>query len=674
MAEVSENVLIKVDEHRSLAAELLWPESPRGVVIVLREPATGGSGSRERQVARSLSKRGYAAVIVDLPTATSDEKAAALDPASSTDCVYSAIAFANAEAGEARLPVGIFGARASAAVALATAAKWPEEARAVVAYGGQFDRDVSPDAIRAPSLLLVGSRDGRLVKSNRAMMQRLRGTKALTIIQGAENRLEEPEAVESVAEAAGEWFDRYLRPESQDQPESSAQQTLSSRTAPSAPEAESEVGSLIRAVAEPFNSLEEAQLAPLLERVGDAKVVLIGEATHGTSEFYRMRARITQELISKKGFTIVAAEADWPDAEHVDEYVSLREKKPTRKWEAFARFPTWMWRNEETLTFIEWLKQRNEAVGRPERRAGFYGLDMYSLNTSMHEVISYLESRDAELADMAKQRYRTLLSYQHDPIDYGRSALRDRYTTSEDDVVQMLTDLLERRLALVSQTNDGERFFDAERNAAVVASAEKYYRLVFRGSYESWNHRDQHMLDTLKALLDFRGTDAKAVVWAHNSHVGDAAWTQMGDSGETNLGELSRNEFGDGCYLIGFGTHVGTVAAATDWGGQVEIKGVRPSRKGSYEHLFHEEGPPSFLLPLKGDGRLREARLPPRLERAIGVIYRPDTELLSHYFQADLPYQFDEYIWFDKSRAVSPLSDAERAPELPDRHPFLLVD
>lgn len=429
---------------------------------------------------------------------------------------------------------------------------------------------------------------------------------------------------------------------------------------------------LIAEEAEPFASIAEADLDPLLERIGDAKVVLIGEASHGTSEFYRMRVRITKELIERRGFTIVAAEADWPDAERVDEYVRLREGKPERAWEAFARFPYWMWRNEETLEFIEWLRRRNESLAIVEERAGFYGLDLYSLHRSMQEVIAYLGERDVELTELAKLRYGGLLAYQ-DPVEYGRKALLTRYASSEDDVVRMLLELLERRLSLMGEQGDGESFFDAERNASVVEAAEKYYRLVFQGSYASWNHRDRHIFSTLEALLAKRGESAKAVVWAHNSHVGDAARTQMKEEGEINIGELARAAFGEASYLIGFGTHAGTVAAASDWGGSLEIKDVRPSHERSFERLFHDCGVERFFLPLR-HGELRRRFDEARLQRAIGVIYRPQTELQSHYFQARLAQQFDEYIWFDQTRAVTPIEADERAPRFPERHPFLLVD
>lgn len=433
-----------------------------------------------------------------------------------------------------------------------------------------------------------------------------------------------------------------------------------------------EKSALIREAAEPFDEIKSSALDALLERIGDARVVLIGEATHGTREFYLMRQQITRALIERKDFEIIGTEADWPDAEYVDEYVRIREGKPDRAWDAFTRFPTWMWRNREVLQFVEWLRSHNEARD-PEKRTGYYGLDLYSLYTSVHEVLSYLRKVDQDLERMAAERYACLAPFSGDPALYGRAVTSERYEACEDDVTNLLTSLLRKRLDLMEK--DGERFFDAAQNAHLVASAERYYRTMYYGSVKSWNLRDTHMFETLVRIMDFRGEGSKAVVWAHNSHLGDAAATEMSARGEINLGHLCRATYGDDAYLIGFGTHTGTVAAADSWGGEVAVKQLRPSRPDSYEHLFHHSGIPRLMLPLREPphaevrGELGEELR----QRAIGVIYRPETELQSHYFKAVLPEQFDEYIWFDESSAVRPLDHAT-APDLPERHPFLLID
>lgn len=426
------------------------------------------------------------------------------------------------------------------------------------------------------------------------------------------------------------------------------------------PSPEPPVAHLIREVCQPLKSIEDAELGPLLDQIGDARVVLLGEATHGTSEFYRMRARITSELVLRRGFNIVAIEGDWPDASRVDRHI--RDLGPPVGQEPiFTRFPTWMWRNREVVELIAWLRSHNELVDDPERRVGFYGLDLYSLYKSVDAVLAYLRDVDPKAAEIARERYACLSPWARDPALYGRAAINRGYAQCEAPVVQVLRDLLERRLEYA--VADGDRFFDAASNAHLVAAAEEYYRVMYYGGPASWNLRDQHMFDTLERLLEFRGPGAKAVVWAHNSHVGDARATEMGAArGEHNIGQLCRQGFGDSAFSIGFGTHTGTVAAATDWGGPMEIKKVRPSHPTSYERLFHEAEVPAFLLSLRNPVRtaVREELAPPRLERAIGVIYRPETELQSHYFQAALPWQFDAYAWFDETQAVDSL-DAESA-------------
>ena len=424
--------------------------------------------------------------------------------------------------------------------------------------------------------------------------------------------------------------------------------------------------SLLREEAQPMTSIDEAELGGLLERIGDHPFVLLGEASHGTSEFYRMRDRITRELILHKGFTAVAVEADHPDAARIDAWVRHRPITGPA-FEPFSRFPTWMWRNHEVRTFVDWLHTHNADAADPQRQVSFHGLDLYSLYTSRAAVIDYLEGVDAEAAALARHRYGCLTPWQHDPASYGRAVVTGHFAGCEDEVVQVLGDLLRRRLEL----GTGEDYGEAAQNALVVANAERYYRIMYHGSRESWNLRDQHMFETLKTIRVRRGPGTKVVVWEHNSHIGDASATEMGARGEHNVGMLARREYGEDAYLVGFGTHDGVVAAASEWGGPMERKTIRPSHPDSYERLCHESGVPAFLLPLREARRpeLREELLEPRLERAIGVIYRPETELQSHYFQASLPRQFDEYIWFDRTTPVQPVAVHEVG-GLPDTYPF----
>jgi len=418
---------------------------------------------------------------------------------------------------------------------------------------------------------------------------------------------------------------------------------------------------------EKFASIESAHVAPMLERIGDSRVVLLGEASHGTSEFYRMRARITRALIEKKGFSFVAIEGDWPDAARIDNYVR-HNKVPRTEWTAFARFPMWMWRNREVREFVDWLREHN-AQSKPAARVAFHGLDLYSLYNSIQVILDYLESVDPKTAEVARQRYGCLTPWQSDPAVYGHATLTGQYQTCEKEVTSMLTDLLRKRGAYAE--HDGERFMDAVQNARLVANAERYYRIMYYGSRSSWNLRDSHMFETLKNLLSYHGPRSKAIIWAHNSHVGDSAATEMSTREEYNIGHLCRDEYGNACYSIGFGTHSGTVAAASNWEEPMQVKTVRASLAGSYERLCHDTGDPRFLLPLRGLSHSSQIAglMQPKLERAIGVIYRPETELQSHYFEAVLPRQFDEYVWFDETCAVTPLR-SEELEGLPDTYPF----
>jgi protein-L-isoaspartate(D-aspartate) O-methyltransferase len=432
------------------------------------------------------------------------------------------------------------------------------------------------------------------------------------------------------------------------------------------------IATLIAQNCEPFESIEHANLDALVSRIGRARVVLIGESTHGTSEFYRLRARITQALIARAGFNIVALEADWPDTAAVDRVVRKRPASPLRE-PMFSRFPTWMWRNTDMQRFVEWLTRHNASTPTDTAQTSLHGLDIYSLNNSIGAVLDYLDRVDPTAAFTAREMYACFTPWERDPATYGRAAASGALATCEHQALSTLRSLLEERLRY--SKFDGDSFFDAARNATVVHEAEKYYRAMYRGARESWNIRDRHMFETLLALLEHRGPNAKAVVWAHNSHVGNAAATELGMHGEVNIGQLARERFGDSCYSIGFGTDRGTVAAATNWDAPMQIMAVRPSHPDSYERLCHDAAKKAsasnFMLPLRAAHSLglRSALLQPRLERAIGVIYRPDTELVSHYFQATLPAQFDEYVWIDETSAVEPIATTATAGD-PETFPF----
>jgi erythromycin esterase-like protein len=399
----------------------------------------------------------------------------------------------------------------------------------------------------------------------------------------------------------------------------------------------------------------------LLNLIGDARLVLIGEASHGTHEFYRERAQITKRLIAEKGFTAVAVEADWPAAYRINRYARGLGDGETAvsALSAFDRFPMWMWRNADVLDFIGWLRSHNDSLSAGETKAGFYGLDLYSMYGSIAAVLAYLDKVDPEAAGRARYRYSCLEHFGEDTQAYGYAASFGLTEPCEGEVLNQLVDI-QRRASEYTQGGAAseDEFFYAEQNARLVKNAEEYYRTMFGNHVSSWNLRDTHMAETLDALLahlDRKGERSKVVVWAHNSHLGDARATEMGDRGEHNIGQLARQRYGKGAVLVGFSTYTGTVTAAINWDEPGQLMSVRPGLPDSYEALFHEVDLPRFMLFPRSDISVQEGLSEPRLQRAIGVIYRPETERLSHYFMTRLPNQFDAIIHIDETRAVEPL-------------------
>jgi erythromycin esterase-like protein len=399
----------------------------------------------------------------------------------------------------------------------------------------------------------------------------------------------------------------------------------------------------------------------LVDLIGDARFVLLGEASHGTHEFYRERAVISKKLIYQRGFKAVAVEADWPDAYRINRFVHgvSEDVDSVEALSGFKRFPQWMWRNADVLDFVGWLREHNDEQVFEDRKCGFYGLDLYSLHASIEAVLDYLKKVDPEAAKRAREHYGCFEHFGKEIETYGYAAGFGLTPTCEDAVVKELVAL--RRKAMEYLQRDGQvaadAYFCAEQNARVVRNAEQYYRNMFRREVSSWNLRDTHMMESLVSLADHlgkRGAPAKIIVWAHNSHLGDARATQMSERGELNLGQLVRQRFGKEVVLIGFTTYEGTVTAASDWDGPAERKNVRPGHADSYEAFFHDVDLPRFYLDLRR-ADISSALRVERLERAIGVIYRPETELISHYFNARLSDQFDAVLHFDHTRAVEPL-------------------
>ncbi|WP_151634026.1 erythromycin esterase family protein [Noviherbaspirillum aerium] len=418
------------------------------------------------------------------------------------------------------------------------------------------------------------------------------------------------------------------------------------------------------------------KLGPIVEQIGDASIVLLGEATHGSREFYRIRAEITKYLIAEKGFDAIAVEADWPDALRVSRYVraahsplaaaidpgAQQAAEPRQALQGFERFPQWMWRNTEVVELVAWLKQHNQQRTAQGDGVGFYGLDLYSLRNSMEAVVRYLSTVDPEAARQARARYACFDHLAEDPQRYGYAATFGMRKDCEDEVIRQLVAMTTdaRRYADADGEGAADELFYAQQNARVAQNAEAYYRTMFQGQNASWNLRDEHMADTLDALRTHiaqrKGGKAKVVVWAHNSHIGDARATEMGDHGQLNLGQLVRERHGMAeTFLLGFTTHDGTVTAASEWDGPAEKKTVRPSLVNSYERLLHDTGLKHFFLRMRDRRYLSELLQERRLERAIGVIYLPESERMSHYFYASLSRQFDAVVHVDTTQALRPL-------------------
>jgi erythromycin esterase-like protein len=398
----------------------------------------------------------------------------------------------------------------------------------------------------------------------------------------------------------------------------------------------------------------------LLEAIGPARFILLGEASHGTHDFYRERIRVTQRLIVEKGLAAIAVEADWPDAWRVNRYVRglSDDADAAAALSGFRRFPAWMWRNTEVRDFVEWLRDYNSGVPR-HSQVGFYGIDLYSMFSSMQAVLTFLDQVDPEAARRARARYACFDHAREDSQSYGYGASFGLTPSCEDEAVQQLREM--NRLATAIETTHGlerDEIFFAQQNARLVRNAEEYYRTMFRGRISSWNLRDNHMVETLQALdrhLGAAGSAPRFAVWAHNSHLGDASATEMGERGEWNVGQLVRDRYGADAMLVGFSTHRGWVTAATDWDDPPERKRVRDGLDGSWEDVLHQVGTDRFLFTLRGNEALRSLAAPRRLQRAIGVIYRPETERQSHYFYTRLPDQFDALIHLDQTRALEPL-------------------
>ena len=640
----------------ALLGDLVVPPNPRGIVVFAHGSGSSRLSPRNTYVADKLNAQGFATLLFDLLTPREAlDRRNVFDIPLLADRVVEACMWIASEPDIDDLPLGVFGASTGAAAALVAAAELKGRIAAVVSRGGRPDMALDHlPMVPCPTLLIVGSLDHEVIRLNETALDALTCTKSLKIVPGAGHLFEEHGTLDDAINLAAAWFTSHL--------------VAQAPTRPTPPPKPPSAPSILRDAAEPLPEITDPAFAKAFDRFGSKRVVLLGEASHGTSEFYRARAAITRRLIEKHGFSIVAVEADWPDAAAVDRDIRLKPHQPMLS-APFQRFPAWMWRNAEFDEFTRFLQTHNGTKDAPDRVA-FYGLDLYNMNASIAAVLGYLDRVDETAAAVARSRYGCLMAWSQDPAAYGRAALTPGFSVCEKPVLQILSDLFKKQLTYSSK--DGEQFFDATQNARLVASAEQYYRVMYYGSQLSWNLRDQHMFQTLRHILAHAGHDKKAVVWAHNSHIGDARHTDMGRTrGELNIGQLCREEYGDAAALIGFATASGTVAAASEWDAPMETKDIRPPRPDSYEALCHDVGYARFLWDFQKDraSPFNDLLSTPRLERYIGVIYRPETERASHYSPAILPDQYDAFVWFDKTRAITPLPTLTNTTE-DETYPF----
>ncbi len=630
-----------------LVGDLTVPAEPRGIILFAHGSGSSRLSPRNTAVADRLNAEGFATLLLDLLTVNeARDRRNVFDIPLLAERLLEAAIWIGAEPDIADLPLGLFGASTGAGAAMLAAAELRDRVAAVVSRGGRPDLAAARLAeVKSPTLFIVGGDDHQVLELNRKALAALTCDKLLRIVPNATHLFEEPGALEIVTDMASGWFQHYLSPPASWQKQASTEARPPQKILTTA---------VVRAAAEPLPSLDDADFASAFDRFAGARVVLLGEASHGTSEFYQARSAITRRLIERHGFTVVAVEADWPDAAAIDRHVRQKPHQLTNS-APFSRFPTWMWRNKDVEAFVSFLRDHNDNQ-LPANKVGFYGLDLYNMTGSIAAVLAYLDRVDPQAAAAARARYACLSPWSREPAAYGRASLTEGYALCERPVTRILVDLLQKELQYAKK--DGAEFFDATQNAHLVADAERYYRAMYYGAHESWNQRDRHMFNTLQNILTWAGSKTKAIVWAHNSHIGDARFTEMGmERGELNIGQLCRQAYGRGAALIGFGTYTGTVAAASEWDAPMEIKTVRPSRSDSYEALCHDVGIDRLLLDLRPGQHedLRRAVADPRLERYIGVVYRPETERWSHYSYASLSDQYDAFVWFDKTTAVIPL-------------------
>ncbi len=642
-SERPNEVAIDVSAQASIKGFFHVPINAKGLVIFAHGSGSGRLSPRNQQVARALNNAGFATLLFDLLTdIEAQNRANVFDIPLLAQRLVIATKWARERVS---MPIGYFGASTGAGAALWAAAELKNQISAVVSRGGRPDLAIDRlNVVTAPTLLIVGSLDIPVIALNeRALSQLSHGE--LELVPGASHLFEEAGTLEQVSRHAIRWFERHFA-----QPR----------------QTEVTVEELINQSAHPLRNRLDVQ--SIVEKLKTYRIVMLGEASHGTQEFYEWRKLISQELIANHKFNFIAVEGDWPACSQINQYI--KDKSPmssaAEALNRFVRWPTWMWANTEVAELVDWMKKNNK--GRDEK-AGFHGLDVYSLFESIDEIIKKLTENDPALARRARMHYECFDPFQRDEKAYAR-ALAYIPEGCEKQVVAMLENLLQIR---VHESIRQDELFDVQQNARIVKNADCYYRTMIHGDEDSWNVRDRHMLETLELLLNKYGPDAKAIVWAHNSHIGDYRATDMINEGQVNIGGLAREKWGEEqVALVGFGTYQGEVIASHAWDGPVEIMTVPPGRPQSYEALFHSLAQStkkkSFFLWLR-DMKSRHEFNQTLGHRAIGVVYQPAYERLGNYIPTSLSNRYDGFIYFDQTSALTPLGQPFNREELPETWP-----
>ena len=653
MREVKE-VDISDGAGTSLPGSLMVPPAAKGMVIFAHGSGSSRLSPRNQQVARVLNEAGFGTLLFDLLTPSE-----AADRANVFDVPFLANRLVIAtrwlknwlktQEKSKDLPIGYFGASTGGGAALWAAAELKNEIAAVVSRGGRPDMAIRrlPE-VTAPTLLIVGGFDESVIQLNRQAMKYL-STSKLILIPEAGHVFEEPGKLEAVAKEAVAWFLEHL-----------SKKTKST-------------DSVVRAIQTHAKAIQEPRdLHSLINEISKAKIVMLGEASHGTAEFYEWRRIISERLISEHGFNFIAVEGDWPPCFELNQFVTDHSGQDAREvLKEFKRWPTWMWANTEIIKLANWMRNHN-LTQSTDKRAGFFGLDVYSLFESIDSILKQIDQISPVLAREAKFRYSCFEPFRRNELAYAKSLIQFP-EGCEKQVLDNLQDLL--KLRLDGMVKQGEVLFDVQQNARVVANAESYYRALVNADDQSWNIRDRHMTETLDQLLAHHGPNAKAIVWAHNTHVGDYRATDMIHNGQINIGGLAREKWGEeNVALVGFGTYQGEVTASHSWDGPIETLPVPPAREDSYEFAFHKaaeslETEKLFLL-LRNQGVRNEALAEVRGHRAIGVVYHPQYERRGNYVPTSLSSRYDAFIFIDKTTALTPLKQKFARKEIPETWPL----